>query len=296
MVLTRLTKRDSFRRIGGHLYLAALGDPMSASESEALPPLDVSLAQALAARVSDIINAATKGSPGLPASTESKKLIARRVPPSWLSKYEVMDEYGFVVWDEAMTILDRILVYPFTASYRKHLLGAPKEVVGAWQFHSHSLRIGELYIVLDRTLALLEFLIVVAKDCGVPVVDYRKIFEKRFKKTFDRRLRERHRLTHAHERPSMISRIIDLSGGKWTGDKEESTRQLMDLINTALPKLIEASEAAGHIPLNTLEDVAALHELGAQQEARHMLKLVGEALLATLSDPSVAAAAKSPIQ
>jgi hypothetical protein len=269
---------------------------MSTTETEDLPPLEVSLAQALAAKVSDIITAAARASPGRLASAESKKLVARRVPPSWLSKYEVMDEYGFVIWDEAMTILDRILVYPFSASYRKHLLGAPKEVIGAWQFHSHSLRIGEIYIVLDRTLSLLEFLTSVAKDCRLPVTDYRKTFEKNFKKAFDRRLRERHRLTHAHERPSMVSRIIDLSGGKWADDEEESKQQLMILIAAILPKLIEANEAAGRSPPKTPEEVEAMHEWGAQQEARRMLKLVGEALLATLSDPSVASAGNDPMK
>lgn len=261
---------------------------MSETQHEALPPLELGLAQALAARVSDTVTAAAKAIPGRPASAESKKLVARRVPPSWISKYEVMDEYGFVIWDEAMTILDRILVYPFTASYRRHLNGAPKEVLGAWQFHSHSLRVGELYIVLDRTLALLEFLTSVAKDCGLPVTDYRKTFEKKFKKTFARHLRERHRLTHAHERPSITSRIVDLSGGKWAGDEEQSAKQLMDLIATTLLKLIGTNEAAGRTPPPTLEDFEALHESGAEREARWMLKLVGEALLATLNDPSVA--------
>lgn len=180
------------------------------------------------------------------------------------------------------------MVYPFTASYRKHLIGAPKEVIGAWQFHSHSLRVGELYIVLDRTLALLEFLNIVARDCGLPVTDCRKSFEKRFKKTFDRRLRERHRLVHAHERPSMTSRIIDLSGGKWAGDKDESLKALIKIIAKTLPALIESSEAAGRTPPKTPEEVEAMYEWGAQQEARQMLKLIGETLLATLNDPSVA--------
>lgn len=259
---------------------------MTTTEPEALPPLEVSVAQALAARVSNVITEATKVSPGLPASAEATKLVARRVPPKWVTKYEVMDEYGFVIWDEAMTILDRILVYPFTASYRKHFAGAPKEVIGAWQFHSHSLRIGELYIVLDRTLALLEFLTVVGRDSGLQVTDQRKTFEKAFKRTFDRGLRERHRLTHAHERLSMISRVIDLSGGKWAGDKDEAAKQVMILLASMLPLLTEASEGAGRTPPSSPEEVEAIHELGAQQEARHMLKLVGDALLTTLNDPS----------
>jgi hypothetical protein len=114
-------------------------------------------------------------------STESKKLIARRVPTSWIPKYDVMDEYGFIIWDEASSILDRILVYPATASYRKHLKAAPKDILAAWQFHSHSLRIGELYIVLDRTNAILDFLNPVATDCGLPAVYRRKVFEAAFK-------------------------------------------------------------------------------------------------------------------
>lgn len=260
----------------------------SAEDSKALPPLEVGLAQALAARLQDVITAAAEASPGRRASAEATKLVARRVPKSWLPKYEVMDEYGFVVWDEAMTILDRILVYPFTAGYRKHLKGAPKEVLGAWQFHSHSLRIGELYIVLDRTLALLEFLTVVARDCGLPITDQRKAFEKTFKKTFERRLRERHRLTHAHERPSMVSRIIDLSGGKWAGDDTATIKQVLDVFAKTLPMLTQASEAAGRAPPRTPEELEALHEWGAQQEARQMLKLVGEALLGTINDPSAA--------
>lgn len=246
---------------------------MAKIEPEVLPPLEVSLAQALAARVGNTITNATKASPRLLASAVARKLVARRVPQKWLAKYEVMDEYGFVIRDETMTILDRILVYPFTATYRKHLIDAPKEVIGAWQFHSHSLRVGELYIVLDRTLALLEFLTVVAGDSGLPVTNQRKAFEKTFKKTFDRRLRERHRLTHAHERPSMTSRIIDLSGAKWAGEDGEPAKQLMALINGLAPKLTEASEAAGQAPPKTPQDVETIHEWGAQQEARQMLVL-----------------------
>jgi len=64
----------------------------SAEDSEDLPPLEVGLAQALAARLQDVVTAAAQASPGTPASAEAKKLVARRVPKSWLPKYEVMDE------------------------------------------------------------------------------------------------------------------------------------------------------------------------------------------------------------
>ena len=63
-------------------------------------------------------------------------------------------------------------------AYQKHLAVAPMEVIAAWQLHSHGLRIGELYTVLDTTEALLEFLIVVGRDSGRSVKDQRKAFEE----------------------------------------------------------------------------------------------------------------------
>lgn len=252
-----------------------------------MPPLEWCVAQALAAKVSDAITTAAQTTPGREASAMSKKLIARRVPSSWIPKFDVLDSYGFIVWDEALSVLDRIMVYHFTASYRKHLRGAPKEVTGAWQFHSHSLRVSELYIIQDRTIALLKFLNVVAADCGLPVTDCAKSFEKDFKKAFERRLRERHRLTHAHERPSVVSRLIDLSGGKWKGDKDETVKKALETFAMLLPPLVAASEAGGRAPPTTAGEVEALYELGAKREARHMLKLVGDALLGTINDPSV---------
>jgi hypothetical protein len=36
-----------------------------------------------------------------------------------------------------------------------------------------------------------------------------------------------------------------------------------------------------------VEDIEALHEFHAEQEARQMLKLVGAALLGTINDPTV---------
>ena len=68
----------------------------------------------------------------------------------------------------------------------------------------------------------------------------------------------------------------------------------MALITTALPKLVEASEAVGRTPPKTAAEIEEMHERGAQQDAGQMLKLVGEALLAPLNDPSVVSPEKSP--
>jgi hypothetical protein len=258
---------------------------MSKIEDDPLPVLERSVVYALADTVRECIEKSVKTAPGRVASPECKQLAAKRVPPAFIAKYDILDDYGFLIWDEAMTILDRILVYPFTVTYRRHMLSAPQDVLRAWQFHSHSLRVGELYIIQDRTTALLKFLNVVAADLGFYVIDQSKNFEKKFKKNFDRLLHERHRLTHAHERPSMISRIIDLSGAKLVDDSGKSTAALTTLMSDILPRLIQMHEASGGEPMNSLEDIVALHELSAQREARKMLSLFGEALLGTINHP-----------
>ncbi|MFT8506870.1 hypothetical protein [Acetobacter sp.] len=248
-----------------------------------LPPLEMSIARNLAGKVRTIIDEAVKITPGLPASEEAQKLVARRMPPEWLPKYEVMDNYGFVVWDEIMTILDRVLAYPYVTLYRKHLVHAPKDVIRAWQFHSHSLRVGELYIVLDRTVELLKFLAVVGKDVGLSITNQQKSFEKAFKKTFKRHLQERHRLTHAHERQSLTSRTVDFAGGKWTDNESESATALTAHAAMLFELFREVSKKAGYETMNTLEDIVTHHELTAQREARQMLDQIGKALFETLN-------------
>jgi hypothetical protein len=143
--------------------------------------------------------------------------------------------------------------------------------------------VGEIYIVQDRTVALLRFLKAVADDCGLPSIDRCKSFESKFKKSFELRLRERHRITHAHERPSLASLIIDLSGAKWTGSRDVAEKQVMEVLATALPLVQNAREAAGYKPPTSPEDFEMLHESYAKEEARLMLKLVSEALMETIT-------------
>lgn len=260
---------------------------MTTMEDKLLPPLETGVARGLADTVAEFLTKAAKASPSRIASSESKKLATRRVPPSWYSQCDTLDYYGVIVWDEAMTILDRILVYPFTTNYRRYLLDAPKDVVRAWLFHSHSLRVSELYVIQDRTVALLKFLKVIAEDLGLPATDFSRKFEKKFKETFKRHLLERHRLTHAHERPSMISRITEMAGAKWIEDGQEQKNYVENFLKHLSLRLIEAGELAGYSQMNTLEEVAELHEMAAQREARQMLGLFGESLFGTIKQPFV---------
>jgi hypothetical protein len=258
---------------------------MSTSEPNDLPPLEASFAVALAEKISGSIKMANEQSPGKPASVTCKKLVSKRIPPSMIAQFECLDGYHLLVYDEIMSVMDRIIVYPTIAKYRKHLLHAPREVLRAWQFHSHSLRVSELYIIQDRTVALLEFVNVVAIETGIPATDCRKSFESSFKKVFGQRLRERHRLTHAHERPSLTSRVIELSSVKWVGETEMAKDLLIELLDMLIPLYVEASHAAGHKPPANLSDIEEQYESIAILEARQMLKIIEEVLYDTIRVP-----------
>ena len=86
-----------------------------------------------------------------------------------------------------------------------------KEMIQALIEHTYTLRSYEIYTVLERATQTLKFGHEVAKAINLPSVLNDKKYEKHMKKEFEHRLRERHRIVHAHERPSLVSRITSLA-------------------------------------------------------------------------------------
>lgn len=272
--------QQSARNAGANLTKQPSTDEINI-QPEILPPLTTTIIDELACRIQYTIKTATDATPGKAASDVLKALVAKRVPPKTLARYDTLDNHHFIVWDEALSILERIFAYPAVVQYRKHLSGAPKEVRLAWQIHSHSLRCGELYIVQDRTKAFLGYLHAVAAECGIVGSDERKTFERRFKARFKRRLLERHELTHAHARPSLTSRIINAHTTMARVKPDEVEAMVIESLNSTKPLLDKLQALRGKALM--FDDALRLHEESAQREAREMLDLFGKAALATLN-------------
>lgn len=143
-------------------------------------------------------------------SVRTREGVVKRLTPKNVTTYSTPEKLPFLIYTEIESLGDRIRLYLFTARYRELINSGPREMSMAWQMHSHShsLRQGELYIIQERGVELIRFLHDVASGLGVTTVDRSNSFRKAFKKRFDRRLRERHRLVYAHERPSLTSRVI----------------------------------------------------------------------------------------
>lgn len=207
--------------------------------ARAKPQVDRSSVQSLAAFAAAKLTEQLRSSSKLPViSDETKKDILKRVSPKAAAEFSIVENLPQLVSWEIDTLGERIRLYPFTALYREVINLASKDMVAAWLLHSHSLRQSELYIIQERGAELLRFLKVVSRDFGLAAPDQSKTFEKAFRKRFERRLRERHRLVHAHERPSLTSRVIDFGVAAQESDRDIVESTLADLfmkIVTLLP-------------------------------------------------------------
>ncbi len=259
-----------------------MGNKRADETESALPPLTASVTAALSRTVSDAVREACAAVAGRAPSPETQKLLLARVSAKTASEHKTLDNYWVIVEHETDNLLDRILAYQYVTQYRKPINAVSAEFSAAWQIHSQSLRVGEIYIVQDRTSALLRFLTSVGRDVGMSVADQKAAFEKGFKKLFGRRLRERHRLVHGHERPSLESLIISFGSPTASFPRELLMKEYVDIVAKFLP-LIQSKASAGDGETPT--DIAAierLHEGAAVMEARQMLDLVGKALLGTI--------------
>ncbi|MDR6513361.1 hypothetical protein J2792_004255 [Novosphingobium capsulatum] len=78
----------------------------------------------------------------------------------------------------------------------------------AFVMHTHILRGSEIYVIMERCEDWLKFFYELASDLDLGPTQVVKKLQTRFKKEFERHLRERHRIVHAHERPSLVSRMV----------------------------------------------------------------------------------------
>jgi hypothetical protein len=184
------------------------------------------------------MNSSLKESEPVALSQPLSEQIRRRVPPSYLTKYLQLDRGIAICTNELDLIATRIRQYPMIRSYPNYFSSKDKSVYAAFLTHLHSLRANELYLIQERGAQLLRFAYLLTQNLGMQSVDRSKAFEKAFRKEFGWRLRERHRLTHAHERPSLMTRFLDVIASNATKEQMENVlTDLMINLSTAFDSL-----------------------------------------------------------
>ncbi|WP_152522660.1 hypothetical protein [Sphingobium ummariense] len=140
------------------------------------------------------------------------KEVSKRVGPLSRKNHESIGSAVMLFCLEGEDLANRIRRYQYIERYRSMVDDeTQKEMVQALTEHTYTLRSYEIYTVLERATQTLKFGHEVAKAINLPSVMNDKKYEKQMKKEFEHRLRERHRIVHAHERPSLVSRITALA-------------------------------------------------------------------------------------
>lgn len=141
-------------------------------------------------------------------SQKTRDHIKKRVPPETLSKYVLPDNAIGLLALEISDLGTRISHYRYIERYREYFAAPNSAIRVAFVNHTHILRGSEIYIIMERSSSCLAFFFDLAADLELGPKQMSSMLERQFKKEFKRHLRERHRIVHAHERPSMISRLI----------------------------------------------------------------------------------------
>ncbi|MDF0486846.1 hypothetical protein PX554_01790 [Sphingomonas sp. H39-1-10] len=165
--------------------------------------------------------------PSAPVISErTKSHIAKRVGPKSRAKYLNSKGAISLLSIEVIDLGTRISRYQYIERYREHFKSPDPEMGTAFIMHTHILRGSEIYVIMERCGSFLDFFYDLAVDLDLnPKSKLGKDLEKQFKKCFARHLRERHRIVHAHERPSVISRITAIAP-----EPEGEHRDLMEKV------------------------------------------------------------------
>ena len=196
-------------------------------------------------------------------SDETRKQIIKRVPFSQLQKYLTVEMAIALLALEISDLGTRISHYQHIVRYREHFNAPNKPMGAAFVMHTHILRGSEIYIIMARCEDWLKFFYALAVDLDLGPTHMAKKLQTRFKKEFERHLRERHRIVHAHERPSLASWMVgappeDLDHPDFAKLYVDTAGMLVDMLHKAIGEQIKyksADEALKAINVRQLEAV-----------------------------------------
>lgn len=245
-----------------------------------------SLAETIAERVSGVADgidvslkrhlSALPSPPSLSKST--KKHVAKRVSPSKSANYQTPEKAISLISMEIVDLGLRISRYQFIERYREHFHAPNPEMRAAFVMHTHILRGSEIYIIMERCVTFLDFFYDLAVDLSLNPKPVSKVLETRFKKDFEGHLRERHRIVHAHEKPSLVSRLMSISPNEMTDQRVADTFKnvVETFASMIIPKVMAPFEIED--PTSALERINQLRLNSVDEECLNMWAILLEAI------------------
>ncbi len=183
----------------------------------------------------------------------------------------------------------KIRRYQFIERY-KFFVDMPDAEMGmAFHEHCYEVRNAEIYAILERGEALIRFIATLAAELKSGEEKAPNKYARDFRRKFEHRLRERHRRTHAHERPSFVSRMLQLGEIKTKEEQqllEDSLRNIYGTITAAFDAIREKLKEGERIP--SPRDAVAFQKWYLQrvdEEAAAMWQICTDAMSAAVKMP-----------
>lgn len=171
--------------------------------------------------------------------TKVSNIVDKMVAPSARDNYRKTDQVINLALTEIDFLAQKIRRYQYIERYKFHFQSPNPEIGMGFAEHMYLLRNSELYGVLEQGETLIRFASAVGEELGVGDDKAAPKYHKLFKEKFERRLRERHRMTHAHERPSLVSRLLQLGELK-TDDERKMVEKTLGMIYGSITAIMEA--------------------------------------------------------
>ena len=152
------------------------------------------------------------GGGAIQQSADVAAQVKKRTAPSSLHKHSGIDSAIMNYIVDLHDLSTRIRRYQYIERYRDLYDGRDKDLGISLLDHTHALKSHEIYVILERGNELLRFGYMLAQNLSLTGSNNAAPYVKTLKKEFQYRLRERHRMVHAHERPSLLSRMLALEG------------------------------------------------------------------------------------
>ena len=180
--------------------------------------------------------------------------VDNMVAPGVRERYRKTDAVIGLASFEVSQIGQKIRRYQYIERY-KFFFDAPDPEIGmGFAEHMYALRNAELYAVLERGETIVRFVSAIGAELGIGSVKAPTKYNKSFREKFERRLRERHKITHAHERPSLVSRMLQLGGLKTDNERKKLENVLGDIfgaMNMAMEAIQDKVPEADRAPSPT---------------------------------------------
>lgn len=184
-----------------------------------------------------------RASTGNPSS-ELQRMVKARVRLADFKPYLVADRLIALSAAEIDDLGGRVHAYQYVERYRFAFQGFSQEMSSSFIRHTYEMRQNEVYAIKERAVKLLALLREVGSHFSIEATSQTKNFTGKFDKLMEYRLRERHKMTHFHEAPSMTGRMLEVTG-MLSRAPESQKKQMIEVLAATMAKLSEAASTLG---------------------------------------------------